>query len=256
MIDLSIGVINYNTIELTSRAIESCISNIKHVDYEIIVVDNASENNEAEELKRQFGDRITVIENSTNKYFTGGYNQIFDISTGRYVLMMNSDSYFVDNSALNLLNKIESNDQLAIVGGQIIDNQTGNVTMTGSAELTPLLEKIRCNKILRFLFSNKIKSYKYSDWDRTSDKEVHVICNAFSIVDKEKFWHVGGFDEALKLYFSEEYICDQFHKMGFKAMHLASAKVLHDWSSSTSKVSAKKIHSLYLADRSLYFALK
>ena len=71
MIDLSIIIINYNTFDLTSKCIASIIKFTTGVNYEIILVDNASTEREPEEIQRLFS-TIKMIKNSSNLGFAGG----------------------------------------------------------------------------------------------------------------------------------------------------------------------------------------
>ena len=61
MNQVSVIIVNYNTKELTKKAIESVINKTKGVDYEIIVADNNSQDGSVEELKNTFQNKITII---------------------------------------------------------------------------------------------------------------------------------------------------------------------------------------------------
>jgi len=258
--DVSVCIVNYNTADLTTKCIKSIFENTKDIEFEVIVVDNASSDGSVEILKKEFGDNIILIENPVNRYFTGGFNDAVFKSKGKYALILNSDTYFVDNSIKIMYDFLEINSTVGAVEGVIIDEKTNEITKTSSAEYTRKISFLKDTPILNIVvhkfFKFLLKDYYYLDWDRKSDKEVEVICDAFMMIRKELFKSIGGFNEALKLYCTEEYISDKIRNSGFKLVHLSKPKVYHRWSSSTSKVSKKIIKEIMKTDKKLYFALK
>lgn len=72
--DLSIIIVNYKTEELTSNCIDSIIkSNTRGLCYEIILVDNASDDGSIEAIEKQFPE-ITIVKNSENLGFSKANN--------------------------------------------------------------------------------------------------------------------------------------------------------------------------------------
>jgi N-acetylglucosaminyl-diphospho-decaprenol L-rhamnosyltransferase len=253
---LSICIVNYNTADLTTTCIRSILEFTRDIDYEIIVVDNASSDNSASIITKEFGGRITLLKNPTNRFFTGGFNDAFFRCRGKYTLVLNSDTRLVDNSLKVMTDFMESHPDTGAVEGTIIDEVTGAVTPTSSKELTIYRERIRSIKVLKRLLKPLYNEYSYSGWDRLSDREVEVVCDAFMMVRTDLLRKVGGYNEALKLYFTEEYLSDIIRMQGYRLWHLGGAKVFHIWNSSTKKVRKKFINAVYVADRIVYFALK
>ena len=253
---LSICIVNYNTADLTTKCINSVFEFTKGLEYEVIVVENGSSDGSAELFKKEFGDKIVLIENPVNKYFTGGFNDAVFRAKGKYSLILNSDAYLVDNSIKIMYDFLESNTNVGAVEGCIIDEKSREVTKTSTMELTPKLNKIRGSKRRKFLNKKTYNTYAILDWDRKSDREVEVLCDAFMMVNTQLFKDLGAYNEALKLYYTEEYISDKIRESGYKLWHLGMPKVYHAWSSSTNKVSSSFIQAIYRADEKLYFELK
>ncbi|WP_169779523.1 glycosyltransferase [Campylobacter curvus] len=256
MINVSICIVNYNTADLTIKCIDSIFQNTKDIKFEIIVVDNASIDGSIDLFKKKFSDKILLIQNRTNRYFTGGFNDAIYSAKGEYVLILNSDTYFVDNSIKLMVDFLDKYSNVGAVEGCIYNDDTKMPTKTSSMELTLALDSIRSNKIKKIIFKNKYDKYAMLDWDRCSDKKVEVLCDAFMLVRAELFKNIGGYNEALKLYFTEEYLSDMIRIFGYELWHLGSPKVYHAWSSSTKKVSQKFIDIIYKTDRDIYFELK
>ena len=105
--DVSVGIISYNTKELLIRCLESIFSRTKGVDFEIIVVDNCSYDGTPEMLKELFP-QVSLINNDENRGFSKAVNQAFKVSTGEFFLILNPDTEFSNNVILELFNFIKS----------------------------------------------------------------------------------------------------------------------------------------------------
>ncbi|MDD5368678.1 MAG: glycosyltransferase family 2 protein [Anaerolineaceae bacterium] len=93
----------YNREKSIGRAIESCLSQ-SFEDYEIVVVDDGSVDGSAKEVEGYLNSRIRLIKHRQNKGPCPARNTGISHSSGRWVLMLDSDFSFVDG-ALNLLYK-------------------------------------------------------------------------------------------------------------------------------------------------------
>jgi GT2 family glycosyltransferase len=93
---ISVVIINYNTLDLTANCIASIIENVRSVDYEIIVVDNASTIDNPQLLKQRFPS-INLVCNDTNVGFAKGNNIGISFSSGSEILLLNSDTVILDD---------------------------------------------------------------------------------------------------------------------------------------------------------------
>ena len=99
--DLSIAVVSYNTRDLLLDCLQSVRDRTADVDYELIVVDNASRDGSAEAVRAGFPD-VTVLANAENVGFARACNQAASVSSGRYLLLLNSDT-IMQKSALRTM---------------------------------------------------------------------------------------------------------------------------------------------------------
>jgi len=88
--DVSIIIVNYNTCELTGKAIDSVVNTVKGHSYEIILVDNGSSDGSAEAFRRRKD--IVFIETGENLGFSKANNIGIKASKGRRILLLNSDT--------------------------------------------------------------------------------------------------------------------------------------------------------------------
>lgn len=110
-ITLSIITINYNGLEDTCSLIESIPFNEK---MEVIVVDNASKNSEAEIIAQRFP-HVKVIKSAENVGFAGGNNIGIKEARGKYIFLVNNDTYFKDFYIDALIERMEQSPDIAIV---------------------------------------------------------------------------------------------------------------------------------------------
>ena len=89
---ISFITICYNGFKDTCELIDSLQATIHSVDYEIIVVDNASRQNEAEKIEKRYPSVLT-IRSLTNRGFSGGNNLGINIAKGKYLFLINNDTY-------------------------------------------------------------------------------------------------------------------------------------------------------------------
>ena len=109
--ELSIITINYNGLNDTCALIESIPFNDK---MEVIVVDNASENQEAEQISSRFP-YVKVIKSDKNLGFAGGNNLGIRASKGKYLFLINNDTYFEEFNVLALIDRLNSGPSIGVV---------------------------------------------------------------------------------------------------------------------------------------------
>jgi len=111
MIEISIITINYNGLKDTCALIETIPNNDK---LEVIVVDNASQNQEADIISMRFP-QIKVIKSEKNLGFAGGNNLGIKAAQGKYLFFINNDTIFKEFNVQALIDRLESSPDIAIV---------------------------------------------------------------------------------------------------------------------------------------------
>ena len=110
---LSIITINYNGLKDTCELIESLPADDDSL--EVIVVDNASTQDEASEIENRFP-HVMVIRSDENLGFAGGNNLGIQAAHGKYLFFLNNDTIIHQPSAIShLIKRLESSDEIGIV---------------------------------------------------------------------------------------------------------------------------------------------
>ena len=108
---LSIITVNYNGLKDTCELIDSIPFN---KNLEVIVVDNASKEDEASAISEKYP-QINVIRSDKNLGFAGGNNLGIKEAKGQYILLINNDTYFKEFNIESLIKRLESSDKIGIV---------------------------------------------------------------------------------------------------------------------------------------------
>lgn len=109
--ELSIITINYNGYKDTCALIDSIPFND---DMEVIVVDNASHQNEATTIQNKYP-QIKVIRSDKNLGFAGGNNLGIKAARGKYVFLINNDTLFKSFNVQALIDRLESSPKVGVV---------------------------------------------------------------------------------------------------------------------------------------------
>lgn len=116
---ISIVIINYNTFSITSDCIRSIVKYTHGVDYEIILVDNASIECDPELFLNEFPG-IKLVKSSSNLGFSKGNNLGIIHAKGDVILLLNSDTYFADNILYKTLTYFDSLENVGFLGVKMI----------------------------------------------------------------------------------------------------------------------------------------
>jgi len=119
---VSIIILNWNGLEDTIECLES-LKKITYPNYEVIVVDNASEGDDVKILKEKFGDYIHIIENDKNYGFAEGNNigmrYALSSSAPTHLMLLNNDTVVAPDFLEELVKVAESEAEIGIVGPKI-----------------------------------------------------------------------------------------------------------------------------------------
>ena len=114
---VSIILLSYNLLEYTRECIESIRNTTSEAMREIIVVDNASEDNSVEWLRKQKD--IILIENKVNTGFPRGCNQgIEKANQENDIFLLNNDTVILENSLFWLRMGLYENEKIGATGSR------------------------------------------------------------------------------------------------------------------------------------------
>lgn len=248
--DVSIIIVNYNTVELTKNCLQSIYEKTNNIDYEVIVIDNASVDDSVNMIKSEFAN-VKLIENPENLGFGRANNLGIKISKGKYVFLLNSDTLLLNNAVKIFYDYMEinnKNNKIGALGSYMLDSKGNCCHSFGDIPSYFFLIKRYLNSCLSFTIFNFQK--KIND-DTTKDMEVGYVCGADLFVQKEVLNKLNGFDERFFLYYEETELQYRMMLHCYKRIIIPDAKIIHLEGSSFNL----KINRRILNDRSMFLFL-
>ncbi len=239
---ISIISVNFNGLEDTLEMIDSVISNIS-LSYEIIIVDNASCGNQAEEVKARHP-QVVTIRSETNLGFAGGNNLGIKAAKGNYLFFLNNDTVIKDDSLQYLVERLESSSRAGAVSPKI-RFAWGNspVQFAGYTVLSGITLR---NFLIGFM--------KPDDGSYDTPALTPYIHGAAFMVKREVIERAGVMPELFFLYYEELDWSERMRAAGYELWYEPRAVVYHKESRSTGIVSPLKV--FYMTRNRLVYAVR
>lgn len=209
--ELSVIIVNYNTKKLTLECIKSIKDNAPKFKYEIIVVDNGSD----EELK--INDKnILIIRNSENSGFSKANNQGIKASHGKYILLLNSDTKVKSGSIEKLVDFARNHSNAGVVVPRLL-NSDGSVQP--SVFRLPTIWRV----IRQYWLGEKGLLDKYAPEDGVVEEAV-MAAYLITPVAREK---VGLLDERYFFFFEDFEYARKIKEVGLRIYYVSDSEVIH-----------------------------
>lgn len=224
--DVSIIIVNYNTLQITSQCIESVTEKTQGLEYEIILVDNASTDGSREAFSKDR--RITYIYNERNGGFGYANNRGMEIAKGKYFFLLNSDTLLVNNAVKEFFDYAEAHEAKTIYGCYM---QGPDGSYRGSFHYFPAFTS---GQFLHRIVKRQNYMPDYSN------HEVECICGADMFVPRKAYEECGGFDENIFLYGEEGEWQYRMKQKGYRRFIINSPKIIHLEGKSMSQSPEKK----------------
>lgn len=219
--DLSVIIVSYNTKKLLADCLASVFTQTKDLNYEVIVVDNASTDGTIEAVEKRYEDLpagkagIKILRNKKNLGFAKANNQGIRKAQGEYVLLLNSDTKLVGNALKKLVDFAETKKKPGAVGPKLL-NPDGSPQSSVASFFTLPKAFIWLLTGDRFLYSSPPQPQPV-DW----------VMGAALMVKKDVIEKVGLLDEKFFMYMEEVEWCYRIKKAGFEIWFYPQAKIYH-----------------------------
>ena len=231
---VSFITICYNGFKDTCELIESLQNKIHSVSYEIIVVDNASREDEAVKIQALYPS-VTTIHSDENKGFSGGNNLGMKAARGQYLFLINNDTYIESDGIAYLIERLESHPEIRFAF------PPQNIQFAGFTPLSPIALR------------NKGIGFGCPD-DGTFDTPCPTpyLHGAAMIIKREVIGKAGMMPEIFFLYYEEIDWSTSMSRAGYELWYEPRCTVFHKESQSTGQLS--KLRTYYLTRNRLLYA--
>lgn len=221
--DVSIIIVNYNTKALTLQCIDSIYRKTERVSYEIIVVDNASSDGSAAEIRKLYL-KVIVITSDVNLGFGKANNLGAERATGKYLFLLNSDTLLVNNAIHILFHFLESHSNVGVCGGNLF-NKEMKLTHSHVILMPGLLDELNSLFLsipLRLLYGNK-RNYNPTK----APLEVAYVTGADLMISRSLFEKLNGFDPDFFMYYEETELCLRVKNEDLQIINVPDSEIIH-----------------------------
>lgn len=196
---ISFIIVNWNAKDVLVGCIDSINQDVEGSDFEIIVVDNASEDGSQEFIKQNYPD-IILIENRTNLGFSKANNIGVERSRGDLLFLVNSDIVVLQGCICEMASFMDRNGVVGMAGPRILNrDMTLQTSCSNYPNLWNLLsEALFLNRI--FPGSQLFSGWRMSYWNHDRERQVDVLSGCFWVIRREALQEVGNLDERYFIY--------------------------------------------------------
>lgn len=223
--DVSIIIVNYNTWQDVRKCLDSIYAQTRNVSFEIIIVDNHSNEENIKEIAKEES-RAKVVYNKKNYGFGIANNIGIKESNGEYIFLLNSDTVLLNNALFLFLDKIKNMPQnICCIGAYLLDE---NNELTHSYGRFPTISNCLYKFVIgsyarRIGFCKEYENYKYDG----EEKDVEYITGAALFMRREVGDKLGYFDPRYFLYYEETDMLKNYSIHGYKCRIITEPKILH-----------------------------
>ncbi len=225
---VAIILVNWNGYAFTADCLES-LRRVEFPDFKVILVDNASQNEEAKKLKAEFPE-IDVLENNTNLGFAGGNNVGIRkaLEDGySHVMLLNNDTVVEPAFLGEMIQRFQNSPQLGVVQPLILFLHDRKKIWSAGGKWNQLL----CRAITR-------GDRRYKDEYRATNSELDWATGCCMLISRNAILDTGLLNEGYFAYFEDVEWSLRFRAKGFTIELAADAEIYHE-----AGASSKKKHS-------------
>lgn len=218
MVDISIIIVNYNTVDLTTSCIESIYSSVNS-SCEIIVVDNNSSDGSVQILSQKFPS-LTVISSDINLGFGRANNLGAAHARGKYLFFLNSDTILHNDPFPFFMAFIEKHVKVGCVGTYLFNSSKEYVQSGGCFYSRKKYLRMALYRWINHPYPTEVPL-------KESYSEVDYVIGADLFVDRLIFLNTGGFDKNIFMYFEDVELCKRINNLGYKSYIIPGPQITH-----------------------------
>ena len=213
------------------HVLEPCLESLARsklpVPFEITLVDNASSDNTVAQVRRQFPD-VHIIENKSNVGFTKATNQAIFISSGKYILWLNTDTILQTDSLYQLWWFLESHAEAGIVGPKVLNGdrsfqpqcRRGKPTLVASIAYFSRIYKL-------FPESQRLGEYLLAYLPVNQPAQVVSVSGCCLLARREVWTDIGPLDQAIFGFGEDIEWCYRACQAGWQVWYFPKSEIIH-----------------------------
>lgn len=216
--NLSVIILSFNTKKLLEDCLTSVFQHTSGLEFEVIVVDNASSDGSAEMTEKKFP-QVKLIKNKQNLGFARGNNQALRQAKGEVIMLLNSDTVVKNEALARLVSFMDEHPKAGVVGAKLLNPEGTPQASAGRFPSLPV--------VFLMLFREHFGGSHLVRTSYQKTQEVDWVMGAALVVRKEILPKTGLLDEKVFMYYDEVEWCYRIKKAGFKIYFYPAAEIVH-----------------------------
>jgi GT2 family glycosyltransferase len=239
-LEVSITVCSWNTLEDTRKCLASLEAIRDEAEFEVIVVDNNSEDGSPDMVASEFP-WVRLERMAKNLGFTGGQNHAITIRKAPHAFPLNSDTVVHAGAVRGLLDYLAAHSEVGIVAPKLL-NPDGSLQYSCRRFPNPMAALFRNTPLGKLFPKNKYtREYLMQDWPHEVPREVDWVSGAAFLVRKQVIDEVGIFDPEYFMFCEDVDWCWRVWKSGKKVVYYPLSIITHAIGRSTDKAPNRMI---------------
>lgn len=220
---LSVIILTWNSKEFLCACLSSLYASLQISDYEIIVVDNGSQDGTAETIRQDFPE-INLIKNNSNRGVAPARNQALQVARGEFLLFLDVDTVVGNSAVETLIQFLEDNPAVGLVAPKLV---YPNGQLQYSCRKFPTVWTKVLRRIPQKLAERFLSDELYEGWNYDSVREVDYVIGACQLIRRKVFEEVGYLDD--RMFYGPEDVdyCLRLRMVGWKVTYNPKATIIH-----------------------------
>lgn len=245
---LSVVIVAFNGREALAACLESVYAHLSHLNFEVLVVDNASTDGAADMVADRFP-AVRLLRNTRNEGFSAANNQAFRLCRNDLVLMLNPDTLLTEHALDAMIGVLVQRPSVGIVGPLVLDSQGRTVLACRRGPKTlwrALLHLLLIDAIChRLALATLGEVYEAFRERRFRVREAtHFVQGSCMLMRRADLERIGYLDESVPLYLDDADLCERFRLAGYAVWFVPDALVVHEGGVSVRSWSNARMTSL------------
>jgi len=251
---LSVAIVNQNQCSLLKQAINALIDACKNIDYELIMIDNASTDGSREMLESEFR-TVQLIANTENRGIAKANNQALQMCRGEYILLVTPDTKCGMDSLERMIGFMDEHKAAGGLSVRMISPQ-GHFIPESIHGLNPgWAAFFKLIGFAKHLAKTRLYDKTRKDWvEEFQITEIDIINGACMFLRRSALADVGLFDERFARYGYDIDLSYRLRLAGFKNFYFPKTYFFKYEDQQTNNFNGNQVRYFYGA--MLIFALK
>jgi GT2 family glycosyltransferase len=224
--ELSIIIVNWNSANFVQNCLSSVCESTKGIQFEIIVVDNDSDDGCGEMIGRYFPD-VRFISGRENLGFAKANNLGFGHSTGRNILFLNPDTEVVGSAIVRLARFLDNTPDAGILGARLLNSDHSIQTSCIQRFPTIVNQVLDAEYLRRLAPRSSVWGTRPLIDNISGTAAVEVISGACQMLRREVFEQVGLYNADYFMYAEDADLCFKVRQKGWKNYYVGDAIIIH-----------------------------